>query len=270
MKNNKGITLIALIITIIVMLILVAVTITVAVNGGLFEQAQKAAQDTEAKKAEENALASGRIKIGDTWYDSPQDYVDGKPSADQTGTSGGESEIPQEPATGTHTWEKYSFTLTYLNPENQPSTEGLWANNVNMNEEIVRYSHVNIDTDNKNFSVTGEWRGNYSDWLGGEYLNYPFGVNENYHYYYYNFGSDVYINKYVKRLIQYKNHSHYVNNYSCENSWGVTYLGYPAGDTIQSITQGSYKYGEVTSDDSTAYPTNGFKDGYWYVYKSAQ
>lgn len=41
-KNNKGITLIALIITIIVMLILVAVTITMAVNGGLFDYAGKA------------------------------------------------------------------------------------------------------------------------------------------------------------------------------------------------------------------------------------
>ncbi len=53
MKKNNGITLIALVITIIVMLILVAVTITIAGNGGLFEYAGKAAQDTEIAKQEE-------------------------------------------------------------------------------------------------------------------------------------------------------------------------------------------------------------------------
>ena len=46
-KNHRGITLIALIITIIVMIILVGVTVNVALNGGLFETAQKAAEDTE-------------------------------------------------------------------------------------------------------------------------------------------------------------------------------------------------------------------------------
>lgn len=42
MKKMRGITLIALIITIIVMLILVGVTVTTAINGGLLKQAQKA------------------------------------------------------------------------------------------------------------------------------------------------------------------------------------------------------------------------------------
>ena len=41
-KKQKGITLIALIITIIVMLILVGVSVTVALNGGLFSTAKKA------------------------------------------------------------------------------------------------------------------------------------------------------------------------------------------------------------------------------------
>ncbi|MGN1301072.1 MAG: hypothetical protein ACI4U9_00855, partial [Clostridia bacterium] len=46
-RQNNGITLIALIITIIVMLILVAVTINMAINGGLFENAGKAVGDTK-------------------------------------------------------------------------------------------------------------------------------------------------------------------------------------------------------------------------------
>ena len=60
MKNNKGITLIALIITIIVMLILVAVTITIAVNGGLFNYAREAGIKTnEAKDAEQKFAEIG-------------------------------------------------------------------------------------------------------------------------------------------------------------------------------------------------------------------
>lgn len=55
LKKEKGITLIALVITIIVMLILVAVTISLAVNGGLFGYAGKATRETEkAKKDEQN------------------------------------------------------------------------------------------------------------------------------------------------------------------------------------------------------------------------
>ena len=58
MKEKNGITLIALIITIIVMLILVAVTITMAVNGGLFGYAGNAARDTELAKNKELKLAN--------------------------------------------------------------------------------------------------------------------------------------------------------------------------------------------------------------------
>ena len=63
MRKNKGITLIALVITIIVMLILVAVTISIAVNGGLFSYAGKAAKDTEKAKKEETSLASLRANM---------------------------------------------------------------------------------------------------------------------------------------------------------------------------------------------------------------
>ena len=42
LKKENGITLIALIITIILMLILLAVTVFVPINGGLFEYARKA------------------------------------------------------------------------------------------------------------------------------------------------------------------------------------------------------------------------------------
>ena len=78
MKNTKGITLIALIITIIVMLILVAVSISVALNTGLFKSAGdatknwKSAQDAEANVGSE-------IKIGDKTYASIEDYLNNNP-----------------------------------------------------------------------------------------------------------------------------------------------------------------------------------------------
>ena len=63
-KNHKGITLIALIITIIVMMILVAVSVTVALDGGLFSTAKKAASETELKAEEEMLLSAVVGAIG--------------------------------------------------------------------------------------------------------------------------------------------------------------------------------------------------------------
>ena len=72
MKNQKGITLIALIITIIVMLILVGVTVATAINGGLFETARKASEDTqiEADKEKLQAAVAGA-------FDAVEGIVDG-------------------------------------------------------------------------------------------------------------------------------------------------------------------------------------------------
>ena len=58
LKKNQGITLIALVITIIVMLILVAVTITMAVNGGLFGYARNASVETKQRRDEELEIAN--------------------------------------------------------------------------------------------------------------------------------------------------------------------------------------------------------------------
>ena len=57
-SGHSGITLIALVITIIVMLILVAVTINMAVNGGLFAHAGNAAKGTKEAIKEEQGLGS--------------------------------------------------------------------------------------------------------------------------------------------------------------------------------------------------------------------
>ena len=73
MKNEKGITLIALIITIIVMLILVAVTVNVAINGGLFGNANDAAKDTEREAIYDQIVSAmvltdnGKINVKQTY-----------------------------------------------------------------------------------------------------------------------------------------------------------------------------------------------------------
>lgn len=55
MKKNRGITLIALIITIIILLILVGVSINLAIKGDLFGSAQKAVDGTNAKVGQEQS-----------------------------------------------------------------------------------------------------------------------------------------------------------------------------------------------------------------------
>ena len=68
MKGEKGITLIALVITIIVMLILVAVTVSFAVNGGLFSKANTASDDTRMAQINE-AIALTKADLYTDYYD---------------------------------------------------------------------------------------------------------------------------------------------------------------------------------------------------------
>jgi len=78
-ENSKGITLIALIITIIVMLILVGVSVTVALNGGLFSTAEKTVGDTETERDKELVLSDGRIEVDGKKYASYEDYLKNNP-----------------------------------------------------------------------------------------------------------------------------------------------------------------------------------------------
>ena len=77
LREEKGITLIALVITIIVMLILVGVSVTVALKGGLFTTAKQAAEGTTSKRNEELELSSGKVEINGEWYNSIDEYVNG-------------------------------------------------------------------------------------------------------------------------------------------------------------------------------------------------
>jgi len=69
MKNQKGITLIALIITIIVMLILVGVSVSVAINTGLFKTASGVSKNTEEEKTNELKISGGKVNLENEYTD---------------------------------------------------------------------------------------------------------------------------------------------------------------------------------------------------------
>ena len=88
MKNQKGITLIALIITIIVMMILVAVSVTVALQSGLFSAAGNVASDMQESKENEILTSEGQVTVGETTYNSMQEYVNILKGGTGSGTTG--------------------------------------------------------------------------------------------------------------------------------------------------------------------------------------
>lgn len=81
MKEQKGITLVALVITIIVMLILVGVSVTVALKGGLFDTAKSAASQTNAAGTAENKLAEGQVNVSGNVYEINDYATNANPTA---------------------------------------------------------------------------------------------------------------------------------------------------------------------------------------------
>ena len=73
-NRNKGITLVALIITIVVMLILVAVSVNVIIKSNLIGTAEKAVD--KYKTASEEEANGGTIEINDKEYASIEDYIE--------------------------------------------------------------------------------------------------------------------------------------------------------------------------------------------------
>ena len=71
MKKNKGITLIALIITVILLLILVGVSVNVIIKGNLFSNAQKAVDGTNAKVNEQQTIMD---ELMNEWDEIEKDY----------------------------------------------------------------------------------------------------------------------------------------------------------------------------------------------------
>lgn len=74
-EKNKGITLIALIITVIIMLILTGVSISLALNSGLFKKAGEGTQKWQAAQEKESEVGSGKVDVGGTEYNSVDEYL---------------------------------------------------------------------------------------------------------------------------------------------------------------------------------------------------
>ena len=62
------------------MLILVAVSISLAINGGLFGYAGRAARDTDLAKQDEIKLGEGQLEVDGKYYKSINDFIEGKES----------------------------------------------------------------------------------------------------------------------------------------------------------------------------------------------
>ena len=125
LKNHRGITLIALIITIIVMIILVAVTVNVALNGGLFNISKKAAFQTEVRQIEEQMM----IKI-----------------AELTSSDGNTDITISDLSISDELKEKYSDKLIifdqklYYNLETTNDEEKQWLEEIGINMFLEGYS----------------------------------------------------------------------------------------------------------------------------------
>lgn len=74
MNKSKGITLIALVITIIVMLILLGVTINIVIQGGLITTTKKATYQTELSIIKEELEVKKAIKVVENGGNIPSDY----------------------------------------------------------------------------------------------------------------------------------------------------------------------------------------------------
>ena len=83
MRKNKGITLVALIITIVVMLILVAVSVNVLIKSNLIGTAEKTAE--RYNKVAEEEGNGGTIEIDGKKYASIEDYMEGNEQYDPDG-----------------------------------------------------------------------------------------------------------------------------------------------------------------------------------------
>ncbi len=159
----KGITLIALIITIIVMLILIAVTISVALNGGLIGKTQEAKTKTEEAQIAERDLLTGRIKIGDTWYDSLDEYLKNNPSEDQ---SDGMQDEQGGEIGGTAEWEqnddgniKYKGKLTEIKIgdyiEYKPDSGTYESTKLDPKHTGTTYNFSDLETEDLKWRILG-------------------------------------------------------------------------------------------------------------------
>ena len=121
--EEKGITLLALVITIIVMLILVGVTITLVIQGGLFDSAKKAKYQTEISEIKDALETEKVLKVSENGGNVPMDY----------GITLNDLDIPDNLKNGYKDELIISNGILYYNPDNiKEETRKNWLEEINI------------------------------------------------------------------------------------------------------------------------------------------
>ena len=164
MKKNKGITLIALVITIIVMLILVAVTIRVATEGNLFRYAGNSVKTTKNAVLQENYVGEGKIQIGGDTYDSITDYIEEQTAPFKRYILGEEVEIEDEP-----------FIVLENSNGNEEKIKLIskYSLNATENKQCTDNSITNFDYTVKYSESSTAYEGSYAELLVNAYVSGP-------------------------------------------------------------------------------------------------
>lgn len=161
-KRNKGITLIALIITIVILLILVAVSINLVVNNKLFDSAENAVTETNNKIGQQekdvNYLMEEWDKINiesdDTTQLSNTDILPETPTSPENSGSGNTGESTGESGEGTtSTIIQFTIEGTSYETENGLSWAEWCVSEYNIDEFYVSGFYVYDSLGRKVFHV---------------------------------------------------------------------------------------------------------------------
>ena len=153
-NRNEGITLIALIITIIVMLILVAVSVNILIKSNLIGTAEKTVN--KYKTASEEEGNNRVIEINGKKYNSIEDYINNKPLS----TIKIKMEVTHEDTTIPTDETKYTLTS-----ENVPIPEGYYYVGGTKNTGVVISDNENDKNKGDAHSVSATLQGNQFVWV---------------------------------------------------------------------------------------------------------
>ena len=105
--QETGITLIALIITIVVMLILIAVSVDFAIDGKIFDRAEKAVNETNKKVAQQQSRVDYLMGKLDNVLEGGESGSE-EPGGEEDDPGGSQGE--DEPTVHFHTWSEWETT----------------------------------------------------------------------------------------------------------------------------------------------------------------
>ena len=172
-QKNRGITLVALVVTIIVLLILAGITLTSIIGeNGIIRQAQRTKEKTDEATRLELKSIEGKIKIDGITYNSIEDYINGIPAEDSSEDAGNDTPQIQ--------WDQVLAQATSPHPDQTKSsdigvgTDGelvnldLWyyeyASSLN-GWELVPYDYENASYRNENIQANGKIQGTVPQYI---------------------------------------------------------------------------------------------------------